>query len=154
MINIIVACDKNNVIGNKGKIPWHLKCDFANFKKITSGHTVVMGRKTFESIGKPLPNRKNIVLTKDRDWKADGVTVLYDPNVVLNLKEDIFILGGEKIYSWFSTVASKYYITRVNANTEGDAFFPGIPEDYELTFKSETFEENGLQYWFEEWEVK
>lgn len=157
MINIIVAHDLNNGIGYKGKIPWHLKGDFINFKKITSGHTVVMGRKTFESIGKPLPNRRNIVLTRDENWKFEGAEVRNDPASVLALdnvyKEPIFILGGEEIYKWFLPYTEKLYVTLVNEKFEADTFFPEKErEDFVITTGSMGFEENGIKYQFIELE--
>lgn len=156
MIKAIVAHDINGNIGDGGKIPWHLKGDFANFKKITSGHTVVMGRKTFDSIGKPLPNRKNMVLTRDISWKKDGVEVIHNFEDVLKYQEDVFILGGEEVYRLFIPYIDKLYVTKVYGNFSGDAKFlkqEEMPMMIEV-FASETFTENGLSYQFFEYEVK
>jgi dihydrofolate reductase len=156
MIKAIVAYDNNRVIGNGGKIPWHLKGDFANFKKVTSGHTVVMGRKTFDSIGKPLPNRKNVVLTRDVNWKREGVEVIHNYEDVLGYTEDVFILGGEEVYRLFLPHMKKLYVTLVDGNFDGDAKFlraEELPVMQEV-FASELFEENGLKYRFLEYEVK
>lgn len=132
MVNIIAAVSNNGVIGIDNKLPWHLPADLKHFKELTTGHTVVMGRKTFESIGKPLPSRTNIVLTRDRSFKHDGVLVTHDFNTIYNLKKEVFVIGGKDIYELFINEADKLYITRVHANVHGDTYFPYIPKHFEL----------------------
>lgn len=156
MIKAIVAYDLNGNIGDGGKIPWHLKGDFANFKKITSGHTVVMGRKTFDSIGKPLPNRKNVVLTRDMNWAREGVEVVHSLEDVFKYQEDIFVLGGEEVYRLLMPYVDKLYVTKVYGSFSGDAKFlkqEELPMMIE-SFSSQVFTENDLSYQFFEYEVK
>jgi dihydrofolate reductase len=123
MINIIVAYANNRVIGKDGKIPWRLPDDLQHFKRITSGHIVVMGRKTFESIGRPLPHRRNIVLTSSITFAAPGVEVMHSKDDVLAL-DDVFIIGGASIYRQFLDVADRLYITEIALEIDGDTFFP------------------------------
>ena len=123
MINIIVAYANNRVIGKDGKIPWRLPHDSQHFKRITSGHIVVMGRKTFESIGRPLPHRRNIVLTSSTTFAAPGVEVMHSKDDVLAL-DDVFIIGGASIYRQFLDVADRLYITEIALEIDGDTFFP------------------------------
>ena len=125
MISMIAAYGKGRVIGKNGQMPWHLPNDLAFFKRVTSGHTVVMGRKTFESIGRPLPNRRNIVLTTSADFHASGVEVVHSKAEVLALGEDVFIIGGAQVYAQFLPEADRLYITEIDAEFDGgDAFFP------------------------------
>lgn len=121
MIKIIVAMGKNSEIGLNGKIPWHLREDLIYFKDTTSFHTVVMGANTYRSLGKPLPNRKNIVITHG---DIDDVFVTDDPKEILEMEEDVFIIGGSSIYEYFLPYASELYITKIDASFEADTFFP------------------------------
>jgi dihydrofolate reductase len=123
MINIIVVYANGRVIGKDGKIPWHLPDDLQHFKHITSGHIVVMGRKTFEAIGRPLPQRRNIVLTSSTTLALPGVEVVHHKDDVLALG-DVFIIGGESVYRQFLEVAERLYITEIALEMDGDAFFP------------------------------
>lgn len=125
MISLILAMDKNNLIGNKGKLPWHIPEDLAYFKKITTGHTVIMGRKTFESIGKILPERENIVITRKKDFNADGCIVVHSVEEVLNLINDkeAFVIGGGEVYELFLPYVERLYITKIEAEFEGDTYF-------------------------------
>ncbi len=132
MISVIVGCDNNWVIGNGPDIPWHLPADFANLKKITDGHPLVMGRKTFESIGKPLPGRLNIVVTRDEAYEVEGVSVVgsVEEGIALGKGEktgEIFIFGGSGIYSYAleNNLVERTYVTHINTEVEGDIFFPG-----------------------------
>jgi len=154
MINIIAAHDHDMCIGKDGEIPWHLKGDFKNFKKITTGHTVIMGRKTFDSIGFPLPNRRNIVLTRDQDWCHVGVETCHNYEDLLEMPEDVFILGGEKVYRAFLPFAKKLYITYVYGKFKGDTYFPNYEDirGLKLISKSDLMEEEGIKYRFLEWE--
>ena len=131
MINIVVAIAKNNVIGKNNKLPWHYPEDLRYFKNITSGKTVVMGKNTFLSIvernGKVLPNRKNVVLTHDKEFKYKDVTVIHDVNDYLNnIDEDIYIIGGSQVYHMFLPFADRLYITHISRDYEGDTYFPEI----------------------------
>ncbi len=130
-ITIVVARAKNGIIGNKGALPWHLPADLKRFKAITVGKPVVMGRKTFESIGKPLPGRQNIVMTRDPAWTADGVTVVpnlaeavaaagLDPRV----RGDLMIIGGAEIYALALPIATRIELTEVDAEPAGDTILP------------------------------
>src|SRR4030042_2081699 len=108
MITIIAAVAKNNVIGKEGKLPWHMSADFRHFKEATKGHTVVMGRKTFESMGKPLPDRKNVVLAGN-DFSAGGCVIVRSVEECLKLAEDedIYIIGGASLYEQFLPFADR-----------------------------------------------
>ena len=133
-VSIIAAVSKNFVIGYKGKIPWHIPEDLKRFKKITSGHHVIMGRKTFESIGHPLPNRINIILTRNKNYKADGCRVVNSLQEALtkakiSKDKEVFIIGGEQIYNLALPIADKIYLTQVHHNFKGDSFFPKINTD-------------------------
>lgn len=127
MISMIAAMDQNRVIGKDGGMPWHLPGDLRFFKQTTLGKTVVMGRKTFESIGKPLPGRKNVVLTSNRDFYHDGIEVVHDPDEIRAMAaedEELVIMGGATLYEMFLNDAVRLYITQIEASFEGDTFFP------------------------------
>jgi len=133
MISIIVAIAKNNVIGKSNELPWYIPEDLKHFKKITEGKTVLMGRKTFESIvarlGKPLPNRQNVVVTKDPEFSPPpDVHVFGDLDRALGAfkDKDLFIIGGASIYKQTIDKSDKLYITEVDQTIDGDAFFPEI----------------------------
>lgn len=123
MIKLMVAYANGRVIGKDGKMPWHLPNDLKYVKNTTTGHTVVMGRKTFESIGRPLPNRRNVVLTRNEHFDAPGVEVVHSKGEVLALG-DVFILGGANVYAQFLDEADRLYITEIDLDVEGDTFFP------------------------------
>jgi dihydrofolate reductase len=137
-VSIIVAVAENGVIGSDNQLIWHLSDDLKNFKKITSGHCIIMGRKTFESIGKPLPNRTNIILSRNQDYKAEGCEVFDSLNIALSFsakkgEEEAFIIGGQAIYNAAYDIADKLYLTKVIASPAGDAFFTKIQsDDWEL----------------------
>jgi len=140
MICIISAVSQNNVIGLNGKLPWNIREDMEFFKKTTMGSVVIFGRRTFEGIGKPLPGRKNIVISSHK-INVDGVEVFYSLTKAVETHKDerIFICGGEQLYSEAISFADKLYITRVKKNSEGDTFFPEVK--WEL-FESKTLFEN------------
>jgi dihydrofolate reductase len=126
-ISIIASIGKNNELGIDGNLLWHLSDDLKNFKKVTTDHTIVMGKKTFESIGRPLPNRNNIILTRDTNYKIDGCVVAHSMDDVLNLiksEKETFIIGGGEIYKLFFPIAEKLYLTEVDASLKADTFFP------------------------------
>lgn len=120
--------DRNRVIGKDGELPWRLPNDLKRFKRLTQGHPILMGRKTWESIGRPLPGRLNLVLTRDPAFQAEGVEVVRSPEEALEKTGDrpwLFVIGGEHVYGAFLPRAERLYLTRVDAETEGgDAFFP------------------------------
>lgn len=130
MINIIAAMSRNKVIGNKGQLPWSLPEDMQHFVKITTGCTVVMGRKTFESIGKPLKNRKNIILTRDKDYQKEGYIVFNNVEDVVEEfgEENLMVIGGEEIYRQFLPYTERIYLTQIDEDFEGDTFFPDFED--------------------------
>lgn len=132
MISLIAAMGNNKVIGNKGKIPWYLPADFAHFKKTTMGHPVIMGRTTFESVGRPLPGRTNIVLTT-RPLSLEGTVVFADLSSAVayakTLSPEMFVIGGARVYAEALPIARRLYITYVDWSFDGDTFFPEIDED-------------------------
>ena len=134
MLSIIVAKSKNNVIGKDNSLLWHISDDLKRFKELTTGHTIIMGRKTFESIGKALPNRKNIVLTRNFDFNIEdqNVEIVYDVSELQKFKdseEECFIIGGALIYNLTINMVDKLYVTEIDKDFEGDAFFPKIDEE-------------------------
>jgi dihydrofolate reductase len=131
MISIIVATSMNNVIGVRGDLPWKLRDDLKRFRKLTLGKPVVMGRLTWESIGRPLPDRQNIVLTRQPGFAAEGCDVVASPAAALAAArdaEEIMIIGGGQIYELFLPKANRLHVTRVHASVDGDAYFPEIDE--------------------------
>ena len=132
IISSIVAFSDNNVIGIDNELPWHLPNDLKYFKKSTSNHTIIMGRKTFESIGRPLPNRENIVITRNEKYKAEGTRCFNSISAAIKYceskaKDEIFFIGGAQIYSECLSWTDKLYITRVHATiNNGTAFFPEL----------------------------
>ena len=128
-ISIIVAKSRNNVIGSEGNLPWHIPEDLKKFKSITMGKPMIMGRSTFESIGKALPGRKNIVMTRDKGYQADGISVAHSLEEALILCEqarEIMIIGGGDIYKIFIGMVNRLYLTNVEKHIDGDVFFPEI----------------------------
>ena len=154
MISIICAIGKNRGIGKNNKLLWHIPEDLRHFKKITTGSVVVMGGKTFESIGKPLPNRTNIVVTRDKELKAEGCLLKYSlEDIIEEAKtykdKEIFIIGGGEIYKQSIAHADKLYLTIVDEETEADTFFPDYSE-FKNTISEEEHELNGLKFKFVE----
>jgi dihydrofolate reductase len=126
-LTAIVAMTPERVIGRDGKLPWNLPADLAFFKRTTSGHPIVMGRKTFDSIGRPLPKRRNIVLTRDPNWSADGVEVIHQPcelRELTGMAGRVFIIGGSDIYAAFLPDLEDLLVTHVFENHPGDVWFP------------------------------
>ncbi len=132
MIHHVVAVSENGVIGKDGKLPWHFSADLKFFKGLTTGHTVIMGRKTFDSIGKALPNRKNIVISRQARPEAAGVEFV--PSVAAALgrakQGETFIIGGASIYAETLPLVDGIYLTRIGQTYEGDAFYPGVPTHF------------------------
>ena len=132
MIILIAAIAKNNALGKDNKIIWHLPNDFKRFKKITTGHYIVMGRKTFESFPKPLPNRTHIVISRQKNYEPEGCIVVNSLEKAIDTcpkDEDVFIIGGAEIYSLALPICDKLELTKVNANFDADAFFPEVNLD-------------------------
>ena len=128
LISIIVAMDDNGVIGVDGKLPWRLSSDLRHVKEITMGKPIIMGRKTHESIGRPLPGRENIILTRDKNYQAEGCTVLNsldDLFMHCRYHDEIMILGGAELYKQFLSRAKLIYLTEVHTRVNGDTYFPG-----------------------------
>ncbi len=128
-ISIIVAISENGVIGKSNSLIWHLPADLKHFKQLTVGHHIVMGRKTFESIGKPLPQRTSIIVSRNNDFKADNcfvVNTLEDAFSIAKNDSEIFIIGGGEIYKNSIEFANKLYITEIHQSFDGDTFFPDI----------------------------
>ncbi|MCK5510059.1 dihydrofolate reductase [Candidatus Parcubacteria bacterium] len=156
MLSMIVIVGKNREIGYKNKLLWDIPEDMARFKKLTSGHVVAMGDKTFESIGKPLPNRINIIITKDKNYKVpEGCFVAHSIEEVktkakeLDTKGETFIIGGGTIYKLFLPLIDKLYITEVDDAPEADTFFPDYSDFKNIIFE-ETHETDDLKFTFKE----
>lgn len=137
-LSIIVAAARNGVIGKNNQLPWHLPQDLKYFRAMTTGKPVIMGRKTFESIGKPLPNRTNIVITRNTDWVHDGVLVANDLSQAVekakkvlmqqdNSELEAMIIGGAEIYKSALVIADRVYLTYIDRDVDGDARFPELP---------------------------
>lgn len=134
MLSIIVAIAKNNVIGKDNQLIWHLPEDLKRFKNLTTGHTIIMGRRTFESLGRVLPNRKHIILCNDAVLNIDNENVEVLPDISLldkyiNSEEENFVIGGATIYKLLMPYANKMYITKINKEFEGDVYFPEIKDE-------------------------
>ena len=139
------------IIGRDGGLPWHLPGDLAFFKRTTSGHPIVMGRKTFESIGRPLPKRRNIVLTRDKSWSADGVEVIHDPKELSTLtdigNDRVFIIGGSEIYSAFLPQLDDLLVSHISAEYEGDTSFPAFEEMFPVSESVEVHDDFEVRLW-------
>ena len=149
MFKIIVAHDPNHVIGNGPDIPWHIKEDFLHFKRTTLGHTLIMGSTTFKSIGKPLPNRKTIVINQDRNFDAMGQEVCTDLNEIINKYKDseevVFVVGGASIYRQLISYVNEMIISVVKKEYEGNIFFPEYESEFE-TYEEVEYDEFTVKY--------
>ena len=131
-ISIIAAMSRNRVIGSGGAIPWKIPADLQRFRELTLGHTVVMGRKTFESIGRPLAGRRNIVVTHQQNYVREGIVVVHSLEEAIKASgpdDELFICGGSEIYRRALPLCSKIYLTIVDIDVEGDTYFPPLPDD-------------------------
>jgi len=160
-ISIIVAFAENNVIGKDNSLIWHISEDLKRFKKLTSSHPIIMGRKTYESLPfKPLPRRKNIVITSQKDIDFKGAIVVNNYEDALkecSIYDEVFICGGASIYKYFIDLADKMYITKVYKTFEGDTFFPKINyEKWQLKNQSEKLfdDKSELEYVFIDYDRK
>lgn len=132
LISMIAAMANERVIGRNNQMPWHLPADLKHFKAMTLGKPVLMGRKTYESIGRPLPQRTNYVLTRDKSWSAPGVIVIHDFEQAILAEQDteeLVIMGGGELYRRFLSRANRLYLTFIDLETEGDTFFPDYQEE-------------------------
>lgn len=131
-LTAIVAMTPDRVIGRGGTLPWHLPEDLAFFKRTTSGHPIVMGRTTYDSIGRPLPKRRNIVLTRNPQWSAPGVEVIHSPAEIdaLGLDGRVFVIGGAEVYAAFLPRIDEILVSRLKERHPGDTFFPAFEEDF------------------------
>ena len=158
-ISLIAAFAEEGVIGKDGKIPWTLKEDLKHFRNKTEGCSVVMGRKTYESIGRPLPNRLNIVMTRNPK-RQEGIKEVSNTKDALKVassySDEIFIIGGEKIYEEFLPLATKMYLTKIDIKVNGDTFFPSWNKNEwkELSKQDNKDVDQGIEYWFLEYERK
>ena len=148
-IKLICAISKNNVIGNENKLPWSIPEDLKRFKELTSNNWIVMGRKTFDSIGRPLPNRTNIVLSENKNLKIDSAEVFNSPKEIIEYyksnsdQKDLFIIGGTYIYELFLEYCEYLFITHVDKKYSGDAFFPKIDwNEWELISEESSYDDD------------
>lgn len=161
MVTIIVAMGQNNEIGFENQLLWHLPKDLKHFKELTSGHPIIMGRKTYESIGKALPNRTNIVISRKENWFEEGILIVGNIKEAVKfaqkIDENIFIIGGGKIYEQTIDMADRLEITLVKTNLEADTFFPKIDESIwkktdEVFYEKD--DENQFDMYFQTWEKR
>src|SRR3989344_3197581 len=152
-ISIIVAHSRNMAIGKANALLWRLPEDLKRFKKLTTGHPIIMGRKTYQSIGKPLPDRTSIVVTRDTDLEIPGCIVAHSLVEAIEKAreidhEEVFIIGGAEIYKQALSLADRLYVTQVDMDVDGDAFFPEYIKDFtKEVFREERFDEKtGLKY--------
>ncbi|MFD2045815.1 dihydrofolate reductase [Ornithinibacillus salinisoli] len=156
MISLLLAMDRNNVIGANNDLPWHLPNDLKFFKEVTTGNTIIMGRKTFESIGRSLPNRRNVVLSQNQTAFPDGVEVIRDIDTILqwnesNPTEEYFVIGGGALFEQILPFSDRMYITEIDEAFEGDTYFPAISMDEWIQtskIKGEKNEKNPYDYYF------
>lgn len=160
IISLLVAASENNVIGKDNKLPWHLPNDLKYFKNLTWAMPVLMGRKTFEAIGKPLPGRTNIVITRNSSWTSEGAAVVHTLDEAIGKAKEadvkeIFVIGGAEIFASALPQANRIYLTRIHHQFEGDAFFPSIDEK-EWQLVKQHFcaadEKNQYPHTFQVWE--
>lgn len=162
LLSLLVAADENNVIGKNNKLPWHLPNDLKYFKNQTWGMPILMGRKTFESIGKPLLGRESIVITRSSDWQRDGVEVVHSiEDAIKKAKEfgvkEIFVIGGAEIFKTAFAQAAKIYLTRIHHKFDGDVYFPEVlTNEWNLTKNHfcQADERNKYAHSFQVWERK
>lgn len=150
ILSIIVAFDERRLIGRDNGLPWHLPADLKYFKSITIGHSMIMGRKTFASIGKPLPGRRSVVITRTKGYAPEGITVVHSlDEALLNCsgEEEVFVIGGAQIFEQAMPLASKLYITQIHHVFEGDIFFPEIPEEHWELISKEDHEADVKNPW-------
>jgi dihydrofolate reductase len=159
-LSIVVAISANNAIGKNNQLLWHLPADLKHFKEITSGHTIIMGRKTYDSIGRPLPNRRNIVITRKTDLQIENVEIVNSLQQAISLcekEEEVFIIGGAEIYKSSISLVNRIYLTTIHQEYEADVFFPELKtEEWLETFQEyhKADEKNNVAYTFSTLERK
>jgi dihydrofolate reductase len=143
IISLIAAMAENRVIGHNNKMPWKLPSDRKRFHEITKGHCVIMGRKTFESIGRPLPGRKNVILTRQRNYTTEGCIIAHDLDSAFAAcggADEVFVCGGGEVFQETISLADRIYLTIVHAVVEGDTMFPDIPADFKEVERKEVLD--------------
>lgn len=148
-LSLIVAMAANRVIGKAGRLPWHLPSDLARFKRITMGYPLIMGRLTFESIGRALPGRRTIILSRQDDYRVAGCQVVSSLEAALELvwdDDEVFICGGEEIYRQALPLAQRIYLTELARDVEGDTLFPEIPEHFLAIEEEQVVEEEAYRF--------
>ena len=152
MITLIAAAAENNALGKDNDLLWHLPNDFKRFKEITSGHHIIMGRKTFESFPKPLPNRTHVIITRQKEYLVENCIVVHsleDAIAISPQNEEVFIIGGAQIYEQSIPLADKIDLTRVHTSLDADAFFPEFDtSEWNLVFSEKHFKDEKHQYDF------
>ena len=157
VVTLVVAVADSGAIGRDNALPWHLPDDLKRFKRLTLGKPIVMGRKTFESIGKPLPGRQNIVLTRDANYHREGVTVVHDVDAALSATADapeVMVIGGSDLFRLFLPRAARIHLTRVHGNIAGDVTWPPLePREWEVVERErhEADESHAYAMTFEVW---
>lgn len=162
VLSLLVASSENNVIGKDNQLPWHLPNDLKYFKNLTWGMPILMGRKTFDSIGKALPGRKSIVITRNEDWRHAGVDVVHSIDEAIQKAEslgvkEVFVIGGAEIFKTSLPAANRIYLTRIHQDFEGDVFFPEIANnEWDLTSSRycEADEKNPYNHTYQVWNRK
>ena len=153
LISIIVAIDESRAIGKNNQLLWHIPEDLQHFKDITAGHPVIMGERTFHSIGRALPNRTNIVLTDNPDFSAEGCIAAHSIQETIDLgakydQVEIFVIGGGMVYKSFLPLADKLYLTLVEGNHEADVYFPEYESIFNKIIKEESYDNGRYKYKF------
>jgi dihydrofolate reductase len=155
LISFLVAMDQKRTIGKDNDLPWHLPADLKYFKQVTMGHPIVMGRKTHEAIGRVLPGRENIVLTREKSYTSPGCTVIHSIEDLLNIDkekdEEVFVIGGAEIFKEVFTSADRLYITLIEDVFEGDTYFPDFDQsEWEVVSKEKGIkdEKNPYDYYY------
>ncbi|MFL0196822.1 dihydrofolate reductase [Clostridium sp. WILCCON 0269] len=153
MLNIIVAVGENYVIGHNNKLIWHISRDLKRFKKITYGKTIIMGRKTFESLPGILPNRKHVVITRDHNYNVKDENVLVVNNIedvlrYVDSDEEAFVIGGGEVYKQLLPYCSRLYLTKIAAKKDGDTYFPEFNKDNYNVIECEKHNEDNMEYSF------
>ena len=150
-LSLIVARASNGVIGKDNQLPWYLPADLKHFKAITMGKPIVMGRKTFDSIGKPLPGRQNIVVTRNPDFVSSGITVVHSVEAAItaaNETEEIMIIGGTELYKLSLPLADRIYLTDIQQDFDGDAHFPSLGSQWREVSREDHVSDDALSYSF------
>ncbi|MDR4888608.1 dihydrofolate reductase [Fredinandcohnia sp. QZ13] len=155
MISLLLAMDKNQLIGKDNDLPWRLPADLAYFKRVTMGHPIIMGRKTYDSIGRPLPGRENIIVTRDTSYKAEGCKVIHSIDEIVKMSEEteqeLFVIGGAEIFKEILPYSDRLYITEIDEEFEGDTYFPAFDKaEWQVISKEKGIkdEKNPYEYTF------